>query len=257
MRLIHVLTCLTVAAMVSLTIGSDPVQAAAFAVPCTDARGCPDLVPVTTRHRAFFIVDRTFLRSDCAVQEGMTQEGERRLLRFAVEAANVGDGDLIVGVPEDHPDLFQWSPCHGHYHVAGFADYRLWTPEVYGLWQNLRAGNPDVPASVLMASAGIAPPASEGKRAFCIEDSIRLPGNLAGPGGPTYSCGDQGISAGWSDIYGNALDGQWIDVTGLPSGRYVLELELNPERAFEESSFANNAAAISVTIPDHPGGVGD
>ena len=257
MRLIHVWACLTVAVMVSLTIGSAPVQAAAFAVPCTDARGCPDFVPVTTRHRAFFIVDRTFLGSDCAVQEGMAQEGERRLLRFAVEAGNFGAGDLVVGAPAERPDLFEWSPCHGHFHFLGFADYRLWAPDAYAVWRQVRDANPDVPASLLMASAGIAAPTGAGKRAFCMEDTVPLLGSDAAAGGPTYSCENQGISTGWSDIYGNSLDGQWIDVTGVPSGRYVVELELNPERIFEEAIFGNNAVSVTVVIGDHPGNVRD
>lgn len=258
MRLVRALVLTTVVAFVSLSVGSSPVQGTAFAIPCTDARGCPDLVPNTTRHRSFVIIDRTFLATNCAVQEGMTEAGERRLLRFAVEAANGGAGDLVVGAPEHRPDLFTWSPCHGHYHFLGFAQYRLWAPAEYAAWANLRAANPGVPASELMASAGLTAPLGQTKRAFCMEDTGRyLSGNLGEIGGPKYTCGNQGISAGWSDLYGSTLDGQWIDVTGVPSGRYVLEWELNPERTIEESVFGNNAASIPVVIGDHPGSVGE
>lgn len=45
-----------------------------------------------------------------------------------------------------------------------------------------------------------------------------------------------------------ALDGQWIDVTGLAPGYYVLEAEVNAERFFEESSYENNAAANVVEV---------
>ena len=33
-----------------------------------------------------------------------------------------------------------------------------------------------------------------------------------------YDCSNQGIQKGWSDLYGNALDCQWLDITGVPSG---------------------------------------
>ncbi|MSP60807.1 MAG: hypothetical protein EXR72_10790 [Myxococcales bacterium] len=62
-------------------------------------------------------------------------------------------------------------------------------------------------------------------------------------------CDNQGIQAGWSDLYGNALDCQWLDVTGIPSGNYQLRVSLNPSHAFEEASFDNNTATVPVTIP--------
>ena len=71
------------------------------------------------------------------------------------------------------------------------------------------------------------------------------------PGPPKYTdCNaNQGISVGWADVYGFGLDGQWIDITGLAAGDYVLEAEVNPEQLFEEVDYTNNSAAISVTIP--------
>ena len=37
-----------------------------------------------------------------------------------------------------------------------------------------------------------------------------------------YDCSNQGIQAGWSDLYGNSLDCQWLDVTDVPPGDYFL-----------------------------------
>ena len=42
------------------------------------------------------------------------------------------------------------------------------------------------------------------------------------------TCSDQGIQAGWADVYGAHLDCQWIDVTDVPAGIYTLEIEVNP-----------------------------
>jgi hypothetical protein len=59
----------------------------------------------------------------------------------------------------------------------------------------------------------------------------------------------QGITSTWEDVYSLFLDGQWIDITDVPAGPYVLESEVNPERLYMETSYDNNAAAIVVDIP--------
>ena len=67
-----------------------------------------------------------FSSSSCAVQEGcVAGPGKRKLLHFAVATPNVGDADLVLGNPADHPELFVYSPCHGHYHFQGYALYEL------------------------------------------------------------------------------------------------------------------------------------
>ncbi|MCA9697946.1 MAG: hypothetical protein KC431_10515, partial [Myxococcales bacterium] len=43
----------------------------------------------------------------------------------------------------------------------------------------------------------------------------------------TYTCYNQGLSLGWSDTYGAALDCQWIDVTDVAPGDYTLRMEVN------------------------------
>ena len=57
------------------------------------------------------------------------------------------------------------------------------------------------------------------------------------------------ISICWADEYDISLSGQWIDITGLRRGNYVLEVEVNAERFFEEFDYSNNSAAISLSIP--------
>lgn len=42
---------------------------------------------------------------------------------------------------------------------------------------------------------------------------------------------------------------QWIDVTGVPSGRYRLRLEVNAARHFAEESYDNNVEFVPVEIP--------
>ena len=45
-----------------------------------------------------------------------------------------------------------------------------------------------------------------------------------------------------------AKEGQSIDVTGVPPGRYVLVHRANPDRVLRERSYANNAASALVEL---------
>ena len=59
---------------------------------------------------------------------------------------------------------------------------------------------------------------------------------------------EEGISPGYGDDYHPWLDGQWIDVTGLSAGRYVLVHRVNKARLLAESSYANNASSVLVAL---------
>ena len=236
------------AGVVGLIVFAPIVHAISATVPCSDPRGCPDLV-VDPKTMNPFPETTTFTDTDCAVVEGQVTAGTRKLLRFTSTTPNFGKGDLIVGAPSDHPEWFVWAPCHGHYHFREYADYRLWTPSGYKAWQKLRRANLDALASdLLAANPSIAAQMVEGhKQGFCVIDLVEYP--RRSDSGKYYDCGsNQGISVGWADEYGSYLEGQWIDVTDLPLGPYVLEDEVNAERLFDESSFRNNSAAVKVKL---------
>jgi hypothetical protein len=84
------------------------------------------------------------------------------------------------------------------------------------------------------------------KQGFCVIDIV--PYVPAAPRNYGSCTSNQGISVGWADEYVWSLDGQWIDVTGLAPGGYVLEAEVNAERLFEELNYSNNAAAIPFSL---------
>jgi len=160
--------------------------------------------------------------ASCAVAEACVNgTGLRRLLRFSVQAVNQGQADLRVPPPSNRPDLFDYSECHGHYHFQGFARYELLDG----------AGN------VVLTGR---------KQAYCMEDTERV---ADGPGvacDKKYDCSNQGIQAGWSDIYGNALDCQWLDITGLPAGDYALRVSVNPSRVPSAQPIAGFAPGTGV-----------
>jgi hypothetical protein len=87
----------------------------------------PDLVINADKLKSEIIFEsKTFDEASCAVYEKCVEGmGERRLMRFTVEVINQGLAALTAPPPGTNPQLFQWSPCHGHFHFTKFAEYYL------------------------------------------------------------------------------------------------------------------------------------
>ena len=187
----------------------------------------PDLVVNRRLLRASVVVERRgFNRSSCDYQEGcLTAVGLRKLLRVDVGMANVGTSDLVIGSPDSRPGLFEYSPCHHHYHMKTMVKYRL-------------------------LNLNFSPVCKGRKQAFCLRDNYPYTSN-AGPS-KGYHCDFQGITAGWQDVYDKTLDCQYVDITGVPPGTYYLEVTLNPKQVFAESNYANNTVLAKVTVPKLP-----
>jgi len=178
-----------------------------------------DLRPSVTLER------QQFDPTSCEIQEGCIEAaGERRLLSFTTTTPNFGTADLALGDPATSP-LFEWSPCHGHYHFKGYARYRLL----------------DASGTVVVRGR---------KQAFCLTDLRRYDSfPLARPNGQ-FDC--NGISRGWADIYGNGLACQYLDITNVPAGSYTLEITVNPDRVVPELRYDNNTVTVPVVIPAPP-----
>lgn len=196
--------------------------------PIYDNDGLPDLTPDPQRFQSQMeIVDRLFAPDDCNFVEGAVGGvGYRRLLRFDTVIINAGDGDLVVGDRADpnnpYHDWFYFSPCHGHYHLRGFADYLLLRPDG------------------TIAAHGH-------KQGFCMEDSLKYNGGKS----HGYNCDFQGITSGWGDWYYKQLDGQWIDITGVPAGDYVVRMVINAAGTFDEGENRYpNVIETTIHVPD-------
>lgn len=242
---------LTLVATFALSVLASSEAHSEPVISCSDPRGCPDLTVLAETLSEMRIQTQRFASTDCAVVEGSAVAGRRKLLRFTTTFPNWGPGDLIVGAPSAHPELFEVSSCHHHYHFKEYADYRLWTSAGYAAWRALRnSADPSVLSRTLLDSRpDIKSQMTAGaKRGFCMIDIIPMPGT--DPSTARYtSCGsNQGISVGWADEYHQGLDGQWIDITDVPRGNYVLEVEVNAERMLPEVSYSNNASSVSVRI---------
>jgi hypothetical protein len=166
--------------------------------------GKPDLTIDAKRFETqMSIIDREFSATGCEIQEGAVgAPGIRRILRFDTVIINGGDGDLVVGVRSDpnnpYADYFYFATCHGHYHIRDFSVYELLSPDV----------------KVVVAGY---------KQGFCFEDSFKYDGEKSGG----YTCENQGITSGWGDWYYKQLGGQWIDITGIPEGDYIVRATIN------------------------------
>lgn len=57
-----------------------------------------------------------------------------------------------------------------------------------------------------------------------------------------------GVSVGWVDRYNYTTVGQYIDITGLPNGKYVLRDVVDPEHWFTEANAHNNWASATIRI---------
>lgn len=183
-------------------------------------------------------------------------------LGFASAVTNVGRGPLIVGGRRRglrEPAMIAdqvvqrsdgWtrtmsgvaalsyirSPTHAHWHLVPFERYEL-------RW---------VTAGKVRRR--------DGKTGFCLGDRYEARGTL--PGKPAEKvfrgrCGlrsphllrvRQGISVGYGDDYKPNLEGQYVELTGLPEGKYVLVHRVNGDRRLTESDYSNNTASLLLQL---------
>lgn len=163
-----------------------------------------------------------FQEGSCSFFEGCIGAlGQRDLLRFSLRTPNIGDGDMFLGDPTGN-DLFVYSSCHDHYHFEGYANYRLLDLNM----NEVATGH---------------------KQAFCLLDWEPFAPDA--PQQRKYSCEWQGIQKGWADTYENDLPCQWVDITGVVPGDYLLEITLNVNHTLGEKDYSNNQELVPITIP--------
>lgn len=167
--------------------------------------------------------------ASCAFQEGcLGGLGRRRLLRFDTNVFNQGGVAFVMPhPPQRYPDLFEFAPCHGHWHTKEFLLYQV------------------------LDNAGKVVAEGE-KRSFCLMDMTQHLSRPDAPCRPTYTCSKQGLSVGWTDLYDRSLDCQFIDVTHVSPGSYTVRQCVNPGRRYLEATFENNCAEARVTIGATP-----
>ena len=199
-------------------------------------------------------------------QVGTRSRRGRDLLQFAGTPWNAGPGPLAVegyrGRGGDRMEAvqsfldragnvtatapagemaFHGARGHNHWHFLQFVTYRIVRPSgravVRGVKQSFCLANTD-PVDLTLPGADLTP------------GGVGL-GSACGDGGSIWI--RQTLSAGWGDTYDASLPGQHFDITGVPNGRYLLEMRVNPEGQLRETTAANNVARRGVVLRGKPG----
>lgn len=194
---------------------------------------------------------------------GIVTDGKRYRLGFASVVYNYGDGPLrIIGSRESRNDPTMTATqivdqddgaptrregvgklryvdaiTHRHWHYLKFDTYSLRRPD-----------------------GSLARP--DQKTGFCLGDRLTAPasgplpamqpfgeyGGNCGYDSPELMRVEEGISVGYGDDYGPQLEGQFVDITRLPAGRYSLVHRVNADGALQEKTLDNNAASVLIDL---------
>lgn len=217
-------------------------------------------------------------------QSEVDEEGARLCLRFDQIFANIGEGTLQLrfAVPagttppattatqrlfwSDDPSRYddraagtmEFHDVHGHYHFESFGVSSLWRVDEAGRPQGaqpLRARRHH-PRHGEQVQGGR-------KVSFCLAD-IHIDAWAAKGDGPrTYNAPDclfpastadgydqfvQGITSGWADVYDWYLPDQYIEVSGIPDGTYLLQTVADPDNGLVEADESNNCRGIYIAL---------
>ena len=155
------------------------------------------------------------------------------------------DGSSVTRRPSAGVLRYVRASDHEHWHLLGFDRYELWNAKATRRLLRDR------------------------KQGFCLGDRFSLYSNRRIPHQPlrpsfTTYCGKEGpdlqrivegITVGWGDDYRANIEGQFIDLTGLPAGRYLLVHRVNSTGGLREINPYNNVACapIELMAPANPG----
>lgn len=198
--------------------------------PNPNCPGGPDLL-ILESAIANSIELRTEVATTCQVEEGcMNGYGNRTVLAFDTHIKNIGELDYYVGNPTANPSQFTFQNCHGHAHYEGYAEYILYTPD------------------------GTSIPIGH-KNGFCVMDLECNDGGTA-----QYGCSNMGISKQCGDIYNKYLECQWIDITDVEPGQYIMAVKVNWDQSPDalgrfETRYDNNWAQVCIEITEDAQGV--
>ncbi|MDT7570080.1 MAG: hypothetical protein QOE05_254, partial [Actinomycetota bacterium] len=182
-----------------------------------------------------------------------------RCLRFDTNAANAGSGPLelhhhtneaattrrvmqrVFNADGTYRDVeagtYELHVAHAHFHYNDFAVSSLWRSDAKGRRLDKV-------------------PVRQGQKAgFCLQDvyAFRSPAPAPRYTGP-LSCYPTdvspsaeisqvtGVSPGWVDVYDLSLPHQYIEVSGVPDGFYLLQIEIDPDHRLRETTTRDNSS---------------
>ena len=188
-----------------------------------------------------------------------TSDG-RKILRFSSIVVNVGVGAFEMGGQRPDTSISTMTTTQRIFNDAG--GYRdvatnavmYYSGDGHNHW-HVR----DLEEYVLRRQKNGRLVGTGAKHGFCFYDNYRFGSTQD----PFYTrqmsppaCGQypsdlkvtMGLLAGWGDKYGYTLPDQYIDVTGLTSGRYRLRATADADNWFSESNNSNNFTWVNIRL---------
>lgn len=231
----------------------------------------PDLIALPPRHATFsmgaYLHPTPVAVPTSCYPEEVVEDQARRCLRFDQILGNTGAGPFelrydITGVATDQRLLqrifrsdgsaferpagtYEFHKTHAHFHYRNFAVSELWASDERGR----RLG--DAPVRVGQ------------KNGFCVTDIENIWFGRHGDAARAYyfpQCGApaeldpsspmlrQGMSVGWADVYNWFLADQYIEVTDVPDGYYVLTTIADADGLVLETNENNNEVSALIRI---------
>ncbi|XP_068608910.1 protein-lysine 6-oxidase [Brachionichthys hirsutus] len=190
--------------------------------------GLPDLVPDPYYIQASAYAQRVPMYNlRCAAEENCLSSSAyrgdvrdydtRMLLRFPQRVKNQGTADFLPSRPRYS---WEWHSCHQHFHsMDEFSHYELLDASTH---HSMAEGH---------------------KASFCLEDTSCDYGYYRRFACTTHT---QGLSPGCYDTYNADIDCQWIDITDVKPGNYILKVSVNPNYHVPESDYGNNVVRCDV-----------
>jgi len=198
------------------------------------------------------------------IKQDTTTIPGHRLLRFTATIVNVGPGPVELTGTRPDTTTPTMSVTQRIYDDAGGSTtvqsgtYMFWAGDGHNHWH------------LFEMAQGVLAPLSNGankvgtsaKEGFHFSDvgafDLSLPGApqskhyLACNGNtscnPNALSAREGISVGWGDTYRAGIAFQYIDITGVATGKYVITVTADPNGYLQESNITNNTATATIRI---------
>ncbi len=163
---------------------------------------------------------------------------------------NLYDDEGNFGLPEQniwHQTVseFIFHETHNHWHIDDIGEF------------SVRVDNNGVPGEIAVGENGEAAAIKVG---FCITNVFKYNGDESPTSQRIYwdcEVGLQGIQPGWADQYHQSVEGNEIDITGLPNDTYFLVHKWNPANTFVDGDDTNDEAWVKFILSQENNGNGN
>jgi hypothetical protein len=164
-------------------------------------------------------------------------------------SSTVVDQEIVRGVGRLR---YVYASTHEHFHYLSFDRYELRrASDNRRVSHDRKSGFCLGDRYLIGAGSSSARGASFAARRPVAKASIVTTRDLdqeCGSGKPGLLTVKEGITPGNGDNYKPSLEGQFLDLTGVPAGRYRLVHRVNADRKLHETTFANDTASALIEL---------